>query len=360
DDDCDGLFDEEDPDIDVFTLIAWGPDRDLDGYGTDSDIMFACRQPDGWGFANRDCDDTRDDINPDMPEICNPDEPVDDDCDGLVDDDDPDVSEDSYLEWYADRDDDGFGSGVDFEYACGRPDGTAPNDDDCDDADDRVGAPALWYGDADGDGFGGGDPLDPVPSCGPPVPDALPDWRGVDCDEADPTINPGAFELCENGVDEDCNGVDDLCECSPLGPRAPLNTLGENTAAGCWDGNPCAYDTYSWDSSHGQNYTDFGQRISCTGPTTCVRHVGITTYSGSTTVCQGSWDVLCNGRWVGVIETLGMACAGSAMSNGCQTDFVLAEECSEITLEAIADGDGTAGCCGSPQPDSMITSVSAW
>ncbi|MFT5454204.1 MAG: hypothetical protein ACI9K2_000680 [Myxococcota bacterium] len=219
DDDCDGLFDEDDPDIDVFTLIAFGPDRDGDGFGTDDDILFACQVREGWGFANMDCDDTRPDINPDMPEICNPDMPVDDDCDGLIDDDDPDVSEDSYLEWYADRDGDGYGSGVDFEYGCSRPEGTAPNDDDCDDDDPSVGPPSLWYSDGDRDGFGAGDPVDPTPTCDSPGPGLRPDWIGLDCDDGEARIYPGAEEVCEDGIDQDCDGEDKLCiapnpECS--------------------------------------------------------------------------------------------------------------------------------------------------
>ncbi len=217
DDDCDGLFDEDDPDIDPLTLIAWGRDYDGDGYGTDVDALLACQAPMGFGFARMDCDDTRDDVNPGMPEICNPDEPLDDDCDGLVDDADPDISPDSYLEWYADRDGDGFGAADDFEYACSRPDGTAATNDDCDDADPTVGPPSLWYEDVDRDGFGAGDPLDPTPTCDPPDPRARPDWIGLDCGPDDPSIYPGAPEICENGVDEDCDGRDLPCrpDCDP-------------------------------------------------------------------------------------------------------------------------------------------------
>jgi hypothetical protein len=211
DDDCDGLFDEDDPDVDVFTLIGWGPDDDGDGFGTGRDIQFACQQPDGWGFANMDCDDTRADVNPDMPEICNPEGPLDDDCDGLVDDADPDVTEDSYLEWYADRDDDGYGADDDFVYACSRPDGTAASSDDCDDADPTVGPPSLWYADADRDGFGAGEPVDPTPTCDPPGPGLRPEWVGLDCDDAAPLTYPDAPEICEDGIDQDCDGVDKGC-----------------------------------------------------------------------------------------------------------------------------------------------------
>jgi hypothetical protein len=86
--------------------------------------------------------------------------------------------------------------------------------------------------------------------------------------------------------------------------------------------------------------------------------VGITTYT-STTVCQGTWDVTCDGVLVGQINTNGRACTGQAMTNGCSTTFT-ARLCSTIRLTAVADGNVVAGCCGGAQPDSMIVGVSAW
>ncbi len=226
DDDCDGLFDEDDPDIDPLTLIAWGRDGDGDGYGTNVDAFLACQQPAGFGLADTDCDDRRADVNPDMPEICNPDGPVDDDCDGLIDDADPDISPDSYLEWFADRDGDGFGADDDFEYACSRPDGTAATNDDCDDADPEVGPPSLWYADSDGDGHGAGDPLDPVPTCDAPDGRARPEWVGLDCDDADPAVSPSAPEICDDGIDQDCDGEDPPCGIVPGRTDVVLTVVG--------------------------------------------------------------------------------------------------------------------------------------
>jgi len=70
--------------------------------------------------------------------------------------------------------------------------------------------PALrdtWYLDADGDGYGS--PDDSV-------------WReeqplgwvalGTDCDDANPTIHPAAYDRCGDALDEDCDGVAASCQ----------------------------------------------------------------------------------------------------------------------------------------------------
>ena len=63
---------------------------------------------------------------------------------------------------------------------------------------------AICYLDDDGDGYG--DP-DQQRGCGNPNAVANPD----DCNDADPDINPGATEICNNDIDEDCNDyVDDI------------------------------------------------------------------------------------------------------------------------------------------------------
>ena len=39
----------------------------------------------------------------------------------------------------------------------------------------------------------------------------------VDCNDADAAINPGVAEICDNGVDDNCNNyVDEGCSCLPL------------------------------------------------------------------------------------------------------------------------------------------------
>ncbi|MBI4703372.1 MAG: hypothetical protein HY744_19835 [Deltaproteobacteria bacterium] len=146
--------------------------------------------------------------------------------------------------------------------------------------------------------------------------------------------------------------------CAPTGARAAFDTLSDDTANGCWNGNPCNRDQYAWDGK-GQNFQDFGQHFVCSGSPACVANVGITTSDFSSTACQGAWNVSCDGQPVGSINTLGKKCGGSAMADGCKVSFP-PRQCSQIKLDAAPDGDGTLGCCWGKQPDSMITAVSAW
>ena len=61
----------------------------------------------------------------------------------------------------------------------------------------------VWHIDADGDGYG--DSADPgTLACEAPAGHVLDD---SDCDDGDPAINPGAEEICDNDVDENCDGV---------------------------------------------------------------------------------------------------------------------------------------------------------
>lgn len=60
------------------------------------------------------------------------------------------------------------------------------------------------YADADGDLYG--DPLKSQPDCV-----GLPEgyvWDDTDCDDEDPSINPGAVDIPNDGIDQDCSGED--------------------------------------------------------------------------------------------------------------------------------------------------------
>ncbi|MBL7942694.1 MAG: hypothetical protein JNM00_08000, partial [Flavobacteriales bacterium] len=75
---------------------------------------------------------------------------------------------------------------------------------DCDDNNASIGI-ITWYPDTDGDGFGDSDL--PVVDCQQPGPEYV--TTDGDCDDADGAINPDAPEICDNGIDDNCNGVVD-------------------------------------------------------------------------------------------------------------------------------------------------------
>jgi len=221
DDDCDTLVDDADPD--VSGAPAWYPDADADTYGDLSGLVEACLAPPEHVADATDCDDTRADVNPGAVERCDDDD-IDEDCDGAADDDDLQGAEGAAGAWL-DADGDGYGANevltcdpidtVDVGGDCNDGDpAVSPNapelcngiDDDCDglvdDADPDVTGQGAWFVDTDGDGFGS---MVQQAACEPA--DGLvaaPD----DCDDGDPGRNPGAAEIADDGIDQNCSGAD--------------------------------------------------------------------------------------------------------------------------------------------------------
>ena len=206
DNDCNGLSDEEDPGLDLTTLIPYYEDLDTDGYGDPATLQLGCVVPLGFVGDGGDCNDADPAISPGATEICSN---IDEDCDGYIDDDDPDVDPASQSTFFTDADFDGFGDPFLPVFACVQPFGTADNGDDCDDGDPTVLDPQDWVQDLDGDGVGTGTSLGQW--CNAPLPDAVLASAGDDCDDADATVYPGAPEVCEDGIDQDCSGADLIC-----------------------------------------------------------------------------------------------------------------------------------------------------
>ena len=68
---------------------------------------------------------------------------------------------------------------------------------------------ATFYRDADSDGYGNPGVSITAPACEPPAGYVL---DNTDCNDANPSINPGAPEICGNRIDDNCNGtVDEGC-----------------------------------------------------------------------------------------------------------------------------------------------------
>jgi len=141
---------DEDSAVDATT---WYADADGDGFGSAATGASSCIQPSGYIADGSDCDDSDSAVYPAAYEYCNG---YDDDCDGGVDEDDAvDASE-----WYADSDMDGYGDLSVAASSCSAPSG--------------------YVADA------------------------------TDCDDTDASIHPAATEVCEDGVDNNCD--DEGCE----------------------------------------------------------------------------------------------------------------------------------------------------
>ena len=152
---------------------AWYMDADADGYGDPVVSLQAHTQPDGYVSDNIDCDDTDANVNPGVTEICG--DGIDQDCDGS----------------------------------------------------DLVCATTVYYKDADTDGYSDGSTLESSvqPAGYYESGDLI--ATSDDCDDTDANVNPGTNEVCDDGIDNDCNGSIDC---------------GDNA---CINDAACAEDTFA-------------------------------------------------------------------------------------------------------------------
>ena len=157
-------------------------DMDNDGFGDPNTTISACSAPLGYVTDNTDCNDNSAAINPNTI-------------------------------WYADADTDGFGDPNSLtQTGCLQPNGYINNNQDCNDNNANQTSLQTWFTDADSDGYG--DSLTAQSTCSQPTGAVL---IGGDCDDNNPSIHPGASDIPNNGIDEDCSGSDAVPTVAQLG-----------------------------------------------------------------------------------------------------------------------------------------------
>ncbi len=142
-----------------FSVVPyWYTDTDLDGYGDpNATVLQHHSQPDGYYVANNlDCDDTNAAINPDAADVF---DGADNNCDGIID---------NKSTWFADTDADGYGDPASTTLSNPQPDGYVAND--------------------------------------------------TDCNDEDPDIKPGVYEVADDAIDNNCNGAVDEIDIGQTGP----------------------------------------------------------------------------------------------------------------------------------------------
>jgi hypothetical protein len=211
---------------------TWYKDADNDGYSDGTTDASSCTRPTGYKIATEltatsgDCEDGDASINPNAQEVC---DGVDNNCDGQVD-------EGVTATYYADVDGDNYGDPNTSTQACTQPSGYVTDNTDCNDNDPNEHPNQTWYKDADNDGYSDG--TTDTASCTRPTgyktATELTSTSG-DCNDNSNNTYPGATEVPDNGIDEDCDGSDTVTVPNVIGidqTTAEANITAANLVVG--------------------------------------------------------------------------------------------------------------------------------
>ena len=215
DDNCNGQINEG------LVFVNYYIDTDQDGYGAGAATNSCTPIFGNYVTNNSDCNNNNANIRPNAVEICNS---IDDNCNLLVDDGL------TFVNYYIDTDADGFGAGIATNSCINLGAGYATNNTDCNNNSAAIRPSASeqcngiddncnnsidegltflnYYLDVDHDGYY----LSIVNACASPGPNYT--TGGIvlgDCNDNNYNINAGAIDICGNGIDENCNGVDPVC-----------------------------------------------------------------------------------------------------------------------------------------------------
>ncbi len=385
-------------------------DKDGDNYGDCSVGCGSC------AFVGHDCDDANSAINPGATEIC---DNQDNNCDGNIDEG-------------CDNDNDNYCDCTQTMGAVATID-TCPLTDlsnfsaTCDCKDDsgmgtiNPGAEEICDGaDNDCDGAideGCNDDGDNYCDCGMNIAvgadldslcpntintNAVTISSTCDCNDSDININPGATEICGNGIDEDCSGVADLCavvcgdgtcdvaagECSVCAADCSTETgccnnngtceAGENSTncpgdcPACWDNDG---DGHADESCGGDDCDDSDNTIYPGATEVCDdkdNDCRIATPDGSGEfptplnskqqgVCSGSLQACLSGTWTDNYGGIpGYEAVESSCTDGLDNDCDGNIDGSDSDCAAVCDADGDGAlnsvCGGSDcnDADSLI------
>ncbi len=259
DQNCNGVETEED----AIGCTVYYLDADGDGFGTTASKCVCAPQGDYKATKSGDCNDGDDTVKPGALEVCG--NGKDDDCDGSQND----VGAVGCVNFYTDSDNDGYGVGTpqclcvaqDLMRAtqagdCNDDDAQVnpgkaeicnnSKDDNCSGAQNEENAQGCttYYLDNDGDTWGVNDSRC---LCAPSG--KYTSTKTLDCNDNDPSVNPGMTEKC-NGKDDNCaGGVDEASVAQMCGSPANTNlacvsgTCQIVSCSGAWyDGNANAAD----------------------------------------------------------------------------------------------------------------------